>query len=452
MTTTRSLPHLHPSPMPTHLCARGPRAVFSGAVGAQQCILRTRRPSLSLAWPSSFAARCALPLRAVGAVHSDGRVMESSDGITVRTTTDRGRGVFATRALEHGATLVRAIPAACVPGDAYLRTCCCVCLQRTVSLPCAKCGAAVLCARCASSRGARLIHEDECASLRMLFAHEDRPADTRSLRLLMRLILWKWRCSQPDAPQYIGESDDDEGAAGDGDGGDGGGDWWGDGDACADTPEDLMDLCEPPEEEEWEGSAALERKLLEMASQARYYLPAHTRLSRHLAAEIMGRVDCRAAKVVTSLRPWVVAGMSCMGPLRARRACADGCLQPSRVAATWGTWTWDMGWCVACGGRHVSVAATPPTILPPRSIEPFHPGLLQRPRSVRGGDGQGPRRRGHSQGPRAGARCAGAVDSRGRGGGHGSERLRGDAQPSLRSQRRLEPRRKRRPSGAKCLP
>lgn len=152
----------------------------------------------------------------------------------------------------------------------------------------------MLCARCASSKGARLIHEDECASLRMLFAHEDRPADTRSLRLLMRLILWKWRCSQLDAPQYIGESDDDEGAAEDGDGGDGGGDWWGDGDACADTPEDLMDLCEPPEEEEWEGSEALERKLLEMASQARYYLPAHTRLSRYLAAEIMGRVYCNA--------------------------------------------------------------------------------------------------------------------------------------------------------------
>ena len=233
--------------------------------------------------------------------------VENSDSIIVKSTADRGRGVFAMRALEHGATLVRAIPAACVPSDAYLRTCCCVCLQRTVSLPCAACGAAVLCARCASSKGARLIHEDECASLRMLFAHEDRPADTRSLRLLMRLILWKWRCSQPDAPQYIGESDDDKGAAKDGDsgdGGDGGGDWWGDGDACADTPEDLMDLCEPPEEEEWEGSEALERKLLEMASQARYYLPAHTRLSRHLAAEIMGRVDCWAPKVVTPLRPW----------------------------------------------------------------------------------------------------------------------------------------------------
>ena len=306
---------------------------------------------------------------------------EISDGITVRTTTDRGRGVFATRALEHGATLVRAIPAACVPSDAYLRTCCCVCLQRTVSLPCAKCGAAVLCARCASSKGARLIHEDECASLRMLFAHEDRPADTRSLRLLMRLILWKWRCSQPDAPQYIGESDDDEGAAEDGDGGDGGGDWWGDGDACADTPEDLMDLCEPPEEEEWEGSEALERKLLEMASQARYYLPAHTRLSRHLAAEIMGRVDCRAAKVVTSLRPWGVAVMPCMGPLRARRACTDGRLQPSRVAA--------MGWCVACGGRHVACCGHsshhPPTqihrTLPPRSTAT--PSLCTKTRRTR---------------------------------------------------------------------
>ena len=253
--------------------------------------------------------------------------MAASDGITVRTTTDRGRGVFATRALEHGAVLVRAIPAACVPSDAVLRTCCCVCLQRTSSLPCATCGAAVLCARCANFRGARLIHEDECASLRMLFAHEDRPADTRSLRLLMRLILWRWRCSQPGAPQYMSEGDDEKGAAEDGDSGDGGGDWWGDGEACADTPEDLMDLCEPPGEEEWEGSAALEAKLLEMASQAylpysspiaplylrsisalsplyllemasqaRYYLPAHTRLSRHLAAEIMGRVDSPRGK------------------------------------------------------------------------------------------------------------------------------------------------------------
>ena len=121
-----------------------------------------------------------------------------------------------------------------------------------------------------------------------------------------------------------------------------------------------MDLCEPPDEEEWEGSEALERKLLEMASQARYYLPAHTRLSRHLAAEIMGRVDCWAPKVVTPLRPW--GGRSCMEPLRARRACADGRLQPSRMA---------VGWRVPCGGRDVWVAATPPTILPPRSIDPL---------------------------------------------------------------------------------
>ena len=232
--------------------------------------------------------------------------MEGSDGITVRETADRGRGVFATRALEQGATLVRAIPAASVPSDAYLRTCCCICLQRTECLPCAACGAAVLCARCARSKGASLIHEDECASLRMLFATEDRPADTRSLRLLMRLLLWRWRCSQPGEAQYIDEGSDDEGVAENGGGGSGGsggggggggGDalgWWGDGDACGDTPEDLMDLCEPPEEEAWEGGEALEQVLLEIAAQARYYLPAHTRLSRHLAAEIMGRVYCNA--------------------------------------------------------------------------------------------------------------------------------------------------------------
>lgn len=261
-----------------------------------------------------------------------------ADGITVLATPDRGRGVFATRALEHGATLVRAIPT-CVPSDAYLRTCCCVCLQRTVSLPCAACGAAVLCERCACSKGARLIHEDECAPLRMLFAQEERPADTRSLRLLMRLILWRWRCSQPDEPQYIGESDDEDVAA---EGGDGGSDalgWWGEGDACADTPEDLMDLCEPPDEEEWEGSEALGRVLLEMASQARYYLPAHTRLSRHLAAEIMGRVYCRVRKVVSSTE--VASGvwrLSCVGcgnssPPRFT-ATPSLCTKTRRTAAT----------------------------------------------------------------------------------------------------------------------
>ena len=34
-------------------------------------------------------------------------------------------------------------------------------------------------------------------------------------------------------------------------------------------------------------------------------------------------------------------------------------------------WRWDGVWRVACGGRDVWVAATPPTILPPRSIDPL---------------------------------------------------------------------------------
>ena len=126
---------------------------------------------------------------------------------------------------------------------------------------------------------------------------------------------------------------------------------------------------------------------------------------------------------------------------------------------------------VARGGRHACgcgrSAHAPPTQIHGR-FRPtcFHPGLLQRPRPVRRRDGAAPPRCGPSQGARAGAHCAGAhcagaicagahcaggvcagaVASRGRGGGHGPERVRGDAQPSLRSQRGLGPRCKRRPS------
>ena len=117
---------------------------------------------------------------------------------------------------------------------------------------------------------------------------------------------------------------------------------------------------------------------------------------------------------------------------------------------------------VARGGRHAwgcgRSAHAPPTQIHGR-FRPtyFHPGLLQRPRPVRRRDGAAPPRCGPSQGARAGAHCAGAVcvggvPSRGRGGGHGPERVRGDAQPSLRPQRGLGPRCKRRPSTGEWPP
>jgi len=39
------------------------------------------------------------------------------------------------------------------------------------------------------------VHNDECGALKRLMSAPscDRPADTRSLRLLMRLLLWRWR-------------------------------------------------------------------------------------------------------------------------------------------------------------------------------------------------------------------------------------------------------------------
>ena len=118
---------------------------------------------------------------------------------------------------------------------------------------------------------------------------------------------------------------------------------------------------------------------------------------------------------------------------------------------------------VARGGRHAwgcgRSAHAPPTQIHGRFRPPyFRPGLLQRPRPVRRRDGAAPPRRGPSQGARAGGHCVGGhcagggVASRGGGGGHGAERVRGDAQPSLRPQRGLGPRCKRRPSTGECPP
>ena len=199
--------------------------------------------------------------------------MSISD-IEVLDTDDRGRGVFATHAIGAGTTIVRGIPAACVPKDDRLRTHCSVCLAPAADRPlCSGCGHVVLCARCAKSDGARLIHDDECASLRSLFAMpaKERPADTCSLRLLLRLLLWRWRCSRPELPQYV----EDE--------------WWGDGDACGDELDDVMALCEPPEGLA-DGGVDCDAAFWDMAAQARYHLPAHARLSRGLAAELMARV------------------------------------------------------------------------------------------------------------------------------------------------------------------
>ena len=52
------------------------------------------------------------------------------DMIEVReSTAGGGRGVFATRRVREGEVLVRALPFAAVPGDAFVLTHCCICLH-----------------------------------------------------------------------------------------------------------------------------------------------------------------------------------------------------------------------------------------------------------------------------------------------------------------------------------
>ena len=191
--------------------------------------------------------------------------------LEVRHSDERGRGLFACAPLPADSLVLRALPAAVVADDAEARRRCCVCLARTDRPPCARCGAAVLCKRCAENSGARMLHDDECAALRLLrdAPAADRPAgETRSLRLLMRTQLWRWRATRrPEDEQYTTE-------------------WWGAGDALGDELDDVDDLAAPPDD------SAVWPNLFATAQQARYFLPAETRRAHEAVAQLVGGLLC----------------------------------------------------------------------------------------------------------------------------------------------------------------
>jgi len=239
-------------------------------------------PHQNCAGPRGRRQRLGLGMAEVDDASADPAVA----AIAIREFPRRGRGVVATAPTAAGTTLVRALPFAVVPNDDALLSRCCVCLSAARrAVPCAKCGCAVLCQRCGSSAHARLIHSDECSSLAALFRSSDRPRSTRSLRLLIRMLCARWRaeCAGPHE-QYVTAD----------------GIWWGSGNVAADELEDIWALCEPPEDaptaqdelQSCAGSSVpplLWSALGEMAKQARYFLPAHMRVSLDVAADLMGR-------------------------------------------------------------------------------------------------------------------------------------------------------------------
>lgn len=231
--------------------------------------------------------------------------------ITVQHSATRGRGVFAARPIPAGTVVVRALPFAVVPSDDCTLTHCCVCLQRVGALaPCEGCGSVVMCERCSSSPGSRLIHNDECAALSRLAATPaaEQPRSTRSLRLLLRCLCARWRAvHEPPERQYVGVD----------------GEWWGEGDVAADDADDIDDLVAPPDDEhrclDCDGNGAssgadggggddddggdelhgarLSEALFDMAKQARFLLDAQMRVSHEAAASLMGQLCCNSLTV-----------------------------------------------------------------------------------------------------------------------------------------------------------
>ena len=242
--------------------------------------------------------------------------------IEIRSTPGRGRGVFATADIAAGSKLVRALPFALVPSDDCMLSHCCVCLARAgPGRACKSCGAAVLCARCAASPGAKLVHGDECAALARLSSAEDKPRTTRSLRLLLRCLAARARERETNERQYVGSD----------------GSWWGDGDVMADEADDVDALVGPPDssdEEEEEEEEAEEEKdeadaqtvgsesgpsgrdaasddgvvenrgegglafaLLDMSKQARFYADSRTRVGYEYGATLMGQLCCNSLTI-----------------------------------------------------------------------------------------------------------------------------------------------------------
>ena len=224
--------------------------------------------------------------------------------IDVVDLASRGRGVVASRDIPAGTELVRALPYAVVPSDDALLSHCCVCLAPAADAEaCSRCGMAVLCARCAASPIASLVHEDECAALQRLACApvHAKPRRTRSLRLLLRCLCARWR------GPYVA-------------GGGGDGAWWGAGDLAIDEAEDVEDLVGPPDDDDSDSDSdgsggsggsssdadeagggergrALGADLFEMAKQARYFADSRMRVGHDACAALMGQLCCNSLTI-----------------------------------------------------------------------------------------------------------------------------------------------------------
>jgi [histone H3]-lysine4/36 N-trimethyltransferase SMYD len=213
---------------------------------------------------------------------------DCQDCIEVREVTGRGRGIFALKALPAGVLVMRALPGAVALNTSALQTHCSVCMQplEPHTPTCSECGVACLCRRCSRAEGPRRIHGDECAMLKLLerTPKSERPSDTTTLRLLARLLLWRWRArTQPEAEHYMAAD----------------GSWWGGGDVLGDDFDDVLELCQPPDELLPEKLAAA---FLDIAQQARFFLGSHARAGHEEVMSLLGILHCNSLTIYDDQR------------------------------------------------------------------------------------------------------------------------------------------------------
>lgn len=204
---------------------------------------------------------------------------------------EKGRGCRATANLPKGETVLICAPVSTAVNDTLMKSVCCGCMRASQNI-CPKCNLVALCDRCAipGSRF-RVLHDDDCDSLQLLFSSPlfQRPfKDSRTLRLLLRLLYFRARERLGSLPPLVAPQHEAEIP-----------------DVLADGLTEVQELQDHAEDL----SPQLEVTFVETAKQLKYLVASWARGSLDLYVALLSRYYCNAFELESSDRGWVGVGL-----------------------------------------------------------------------------------------------------------------------------------------------